>query len=54
MIPSITMIKIIYFRHTVKELQILLFNTDDSIQNYSFVCTQLNDSQYYYDKNNLL
>ena len=39
---------IFLFRHTVKEFQVLLFNTNNSIQKYSFVCTQLNDSKYYY------
>ena len=36
------------FWDLVKELQVLLFNTNNSIQNYSFVCTQLNDSKYCY------
>ena len=30
-----------------KWLQVLLFNTNNSIHHYSFVCTQLNDSKYY-------
>ena len=33
--------------HTVKWLQVLQFNTNCSIQQYSFVCTQLNGSKYY-------
>ena len=37
---------IIQFRHTVKEYQVLLFNTNNSIKYYSFVCTQLNGSKY--------
>ena len=28
--------------------QVLLFNTNSSIQNYSFVCTQLKGSKYFY------
>ena len=38
----------IQFRLTVKEFQVLLINTNDAIQHYSFVCTQLNDSNYCY------
>ena len=41
-------IPIIQFRHTVKEFQILLFNTNKSIQHYSFICTQLNGCKYCY------
>ena len=33
---------------TVKSFQVLLFNTNYSIQHYSFVCTQLNSSKYCY------
>ena len=33
---------------TVKWLQILLFNTNYSIQHYSFICTQLNGSKCCY------
>ena len=40
-------IPIIQFRPTVKEFQVLLFNTNNSIQRYSFVCSQLNGSKYY-------
>ena len=35
-------------RHTVKEFQVLLINTDNSIQHYSFISTQLNGSKYCY------
>ena len=41
-------IPIIQYGHTSKEFQVLLFNTNNCIQHYSFVCTQLNDSKYYY------
>ena len=34
--------------HSVKWLQVLLFNTYYSIQRYSFVYTQLNSSKYFY------
>ena len=30
--------------HAVKEFQILLLNTNDIIQHYSFICTLLNGS----------
>ena len=33
---------------TVKCLQVLLFNTNYSIQYLSFTCTQLNGSKYFY------
>ena len=33
---------------TVKWLQVLLFNTNYSIEHYSFICTQLNGSKYCY------
>ena len=36
-----------YF-YTVKWFQFLLFSTNNSIQHYSFVCTQLNGSKYCY------
>ena len=32
--------------HTVKWLQVWLFNTNSSIQDYAFICTQLNGSNY--------
>ena len=32
----------------MKWLQALLFNTNDSISHYSFICTQSNDSKYCY------
>ena len=35
----------IQFRHTVKEFQVLLINTNNSIQHYSFNSTQLNCSK---------
>ena len=35
-------------RQTAKEFKVLLFNTNNSIQHYSFVCAQLNDSKYCY------
>ena len=34
--------------HTFKEFQVLLFNTNNSIQHYSFVYTQLNGFKYCY------
>ena len=34
--------------HTVKWLQVLLFNTNYSIERYSFICTQSNSSKYCY------
>ena len=40
-------ILIIQFRHKVKEFQVLLSNTDNSIQHYLLVCTQLNACKYY-------
>ena len=39
---------IFQFRHTVKEFQVLLFNTNNSIQHDSFVCTHLNGSKNRY------
>ena len=33
--------------HIVKWSQVLLFNTNYSIQHYPFVCTQLNSSKYH-------
>ena len=39
--------KLILYLHAVKWLQVLLFNTNNSIQHYSFVCTQLNGNNYY-------
>ena len=36
------------FRDTVKDVQVLLFNTSNSSQHYSFACTQLNGSKYWY------
>ena len=39
---------IIHFRPTVKEFQVLLFNTNNSVQHCSFVCSQLNGSKYCY------
>ena len=41
-------IAIIQFRLADKEFQVLLFNTNNSIHHYSFVCTELNDSKYHY------
>ena len=35
-------------RHIVKEFQVLLINTNNHIQLYEFVYTQLNDSKYWY------
>ena len=34
--------------HTVKESQALQFNINNSIQYYSFVCTQLNSPKFCY------
>ena len=34
-------ILIIQFRPTVKEFQVLLFNTNNYLQHYSFICTQI-------------
>ena len=34
--------------HTVKWFQVLLANTNNSIQHFSFVCTQLNGFKYCY------
>ena len=34
--------------HIVKEFQVLLINTDISIQHYSFICTQLNGFMFCY------
>ena len=31
------------------QFQVLLFNTIYSIEHYSFICTRLNGSRYYYD-----
>ena len=39
--------KLINYLHTVKWLQVLLFNTNYSIQNHSFVCTQLTVATYH-------
>ena len=36
---------IIQFKHTVKEFQVLLFNTNNSISHYTFVCTHLKEFQ---------
>ena len=41
-------IPIIQFWHTLKEFQILLFNTNNSIQHYSLICTQVTGSKYCY------
>ena len=35
-------------RDIVKEFQVLLINTNNSVQHYSFVSTQLNGSKYCY------
>ena len=32
----------------MREFQVLLFNTNNSIQHYSFISIQSNDSKYYY------
>ena len=37
----------IHFIHAVKMFQVLLFNTNYSIQYYSFFYTQLNGSKYF-------
>ena len=37
----------IYY-HTVKWFQVLLFNTNYSIQYYSFICTQVHSFKYFY------
>ena len=37
-----------YFFYTVKWFKVLLTNTNNFIQHYSFVCTQLNGSKYCY------
>ena len=42
------MISVIQFNHAVKEFQVVLFNTSNSIQLYSFVFTLLNGSKYCY------
>ena len=42
------MIAIIQFKHTVKKFQVLLFDINNSVQYFSFICTQLNDSKYCY------
>ena len=39
-------ITIIQFSHTVKEFQVLLFNTNFPIDHSSFICTQLNGFKY--------
>ena len=41
-------IPIFQFRCTVKKFQVFLFNTNNSIQHYSFVFIQLNGSVYCY------
>ena len=41
-------ISIIQFLHTVKGFQELIFNSNKSIQRYSFVCTQLDGYKYCY------
>ena len=41
-------IPIIQFRHTVNEFQVLVFNTNNSIQHFSFVNIQLNCFKYCY------
>ena len=41
-------IPIIQFKVTVKEFQVLLFNINNSIRRYLFVCSQLNSSKYCY------
>ena len=43
------MILLNIYLYTVKWLQVLLFNTNNSIQYYSFICTQLNSSKYCYE-----
>ena len=40
-------IPVIQFMHSVKEFQVLLFNTNNSIQHYTFIFTQLNGSKNY-------
>ena len=44
----IILFKINYFLQTVKKLQVSLFNTNYSIQNYSVICAQLNNYKYCY------
>ena len=34
------------FVYTVKGFQVLLFNTNNSTQHYSYICTWLNGSKY--------
>ena len=38
----------IQFRHTVKELQVLVIESNNLIQHYLFISTQLNCYKYYY------
>ena len=48
MVLSIAVTLTIQLKHTVKKFQVLLFNTNDSIQHYTFICTLLNGSKYCY------
>ena len=41
-------IPIIHLMHIVNEFQVLLFNTNNSVQHYSFIYTQFSDSKYCY------
>ena len=38
----------IQFKHAVKEFQVLLFKTNNSIQHYSIISMQFNSSKYCY------
>ena len=45
---SNTIFLLIICLHTVKRLQVLLFNTNYSVKHYSFICTQSNGYKYCY------
>ena len=47
-VPSIAILYQYFNLGTVKEFQVLLFNTNNSIQHHSFICTQLKGSKYCY------
>ena len=38
----------VYYSHTVKCFLVLLINTNNSVQHYSFVCIQLNGFKHCY------
>ena len=44
--PALFFFFFFFFLHTVKLFQVALFNANHSVEHYSFVCTQLNDSKY--------